>query len=84
VNCPQCGSRERALETRRVPVGLRRRRRCTSCGHAYSTVEQVVPDRARYGEPHVLVPARLLAELRDLAGKIGVPDGVEQENGGKK
>lgn len=45
VDCPRCGSPTRVLESRRAEDGaaLRRRRRCTSCEHRFTTYERAEP-----------------------------------------
>lgn len=43
MRCPKCKHTEHAvLETRTTGEFFRRRRRCTSCGYRFSTVESVV------------------------------------------
>jgi len=46
MDCPVCSSRTAVLETRRAEVGaaLRRRRRCRSCGHRFTTFERAEPE----------------------------------------
>jgi transcriptional repressor NrdR len=46
VNCPHCDSPTSILETRKAEAGaaLRRRRKCSSCGHRFTTYERAVPE----------------------------------------
>lgn len=54
------------VETRAVVSGIRRRRRC-ACGHRFTTVELVVPERTRFNERMVLVDQqRALGRLHEL------------------
>lgn len=73
MNCPRCNADSFVTETRAVPAGLRRRRQCDYCGHRFSTVEQIVPERARYNEPMAFVPKAALdaaiAGLRALTSE---------------
>lgn len=39
--CPRCGSRSEVMDSRARVGGWRRRRRCTSCRHRFSTIELV-------------------------------------------
>lgn len=46
VECPKCGSGEcHVFDKRNKPYGIRRRRRCSSCGKRFGTVEVNVEDR---------------------------------------
>jgi transcriptional repressor NrdR len=47
VDCPRCDFRTSILETRRADGGeaVRRRRRCESCGHRFTTYERAEPER---------------------------------------
>jgi transcriptional repressor NrdR len=47
MDCPRCDFRTSILETRRADDGeaVRRRRRCESCGHRFTTYERAVPER---------------------------------------
>ena len=49
MRCPSCGGEKlQVRETRQAPEGgIRRRRRCAACGHAFSTVETVQSDFVR-------------------------------------
>jgi transcriptional repressor NrdR len=45
VNCPRCDASTAILETRRADGNaVRRRRRCSECGHRFTTYERAVPD----------------------------------------
>jgi transcriptional repressor NrdR len=46
VNCPRCDSPTSTLETRKADGGssVRRRRKCTGCGHRFTTYERAVPE----------------------------------------
>jgi transcriptional repressor NrdR len=46
VTCPRCDASTSILETRKAEGGdaLRRRRRCSECGHRFTTYERAVPD----------------------------------------
>jgi transcriptional repressor NrdR len=45
VNCPRCDASTAILETRRTDGNaLRRRRRCSDCGHRFTTYERAVPE----------------------------------------
>jgi len=39
VNCPKCKAKTEVLETARAESATRRRRRCTTCGERFSTLE---------------------------------------------
>jgi transcriptional repressor NrdR len=46
VNCPRCDASTSILETRRADRNsIRRRRKCSSCGHRFTTYERAVPER---------------------------------------
>ena len=50
MRCPKCGHLEdRVLDSRSARMGdtIRRRRMCLSCGHRYTTYEEVVRTRLR-------------------------------------
>ena len=41
MRCPDCGERAEVLDSRPRPDGgVRRRRRCTSCGDRFTTIER--------------------------------------------
>lgn len=42
MNCTKCKAKTEVLETARADGATRRRRRCTSCGDRFSTLEQLV------------------------------------------
>jgi transcriptional repressor NrdR len=45
VNCPRCDAATGILETRRADGNaVRRRRRCSQCGHRFTTYERAVPE----------------------------------------
>ena len=39
MNCPECGGKSAIMETREAGYGTRRRHKCLSCYHGFSTVE---------------------------------------------
>ena len=39
MNCKLCGKRMTTTDSRLAPYGVRRRHKCESCGHRFSTVE---------------------------------------------
>ena len=44
MNCPYCGYRDsRVIDSREVNDGIRRRRRCLSCGSRFTTYERLQP-----------------------------------------
>jgi transcriptional repressor NrdR len=46
VNCPRCEASTSILETRRAEGNaIRRRRRCSECGHRFTTYERAEPER---------------------------------------
>ena len=58
MRCPACDSGStRTRETRKHPLGLRRRREClrAECAHRFTTVEILVPERSDNSEAMVLV-----------------------------
>src|SRR5215831_17595800 len=50
MTCPECRGKTSVTETRESPRGVRRRRRCRSCGYRFTTFEcavvQIVTQRA--------------------------------------
>ena len=43
MNCPRCGGKAVVVDSRKYPTGeVRRRRKCGSCGHRFSTLEAIV------------------------------------------
>lgn len=43
MNCPRCGGKAVVVDSRQYPTGeVRRRRKCGSCGHRFSTLEAIV------------------------------------------
>jgi transcriptional repressor NrdR len=84
MDCPRCHRPTRTLETRRVEDGaaVRRRRRCTECGHRFTTYERRQRDpvfvRKRGGERQRFDRTKLRAALLRAAHKRPVaPDDVE-------
>jgi len=37
--CEKCGGLARVIDSRERPIGFSRRRKCSNCGHRFSTVE---------------------------------------------
>jgi transcriptional regulator NrdR family protein len=73
VNCPKCQGDSSVTETRAVTAGVRRRRRCDQCNEKFSTVEQVVPNHARYDEPMIFVPKKALLDAIENFSKLVEP-----------
>ncbi len=50
LRCPRCdGEAKRVLDSRKIGIGVRRRRECVN-GHRYTTHEQIVQDYSRFVE----------------------------------
>lgn len=84
MDCPRCHRPTRTLETRRVEDGAatRRRRRCTACGHRFTTYERRQREpifvRKRDGKRQRFDRTKLRAALLRAAHKRPVsPDDVE-------
>lgn len=73
MTCPKCTSDTSVIETRTVPAGTRRRRQCDQCAARFSTVEQVVPDNARYDEAMAFVPRQALLSAIEEFRKLVMP-----------
>jgi transcriptional regulator NrdR len=75
MHCPRCNERTRVLESRNAESGaaLRRRRRCTSCGHRFTTFERREPEplfiRKRDGSRQRYDRAKLCGALERAAHK---------------
>lgn len=67
MECPRCHRSTRVLESRRAGFAVRRRRRCASCGHRFTTYERAEREpgwvRKRDGERQRFDPAKLRAAL---------------------
>jgi Zn ribbon nucleic-acid-binding protein len=65
--CPKCRSHTKPLEVRQSASGLRRRRRCVSCGYALRTYEL---EHVGLGvaDP-VLIDRKVLIGLANLLGR---------------
>jgi transcriptional repressor NrdR len=93
VICPRCQSPTSTLETRKADGGsaVRRRRKCASCGHRFTTYERAVPEMLevikRDGHRQPFNREKLLASLNRAAHKraldprqlVLLVDGVEEE-----
>jgi transcriptional repressor NrdR len=91
VNCPRCDSPTATLETRKAGDAIRRRRRCSSCGHRFTTYERAVPESLqvikRDGHRQPFDREKLLRSLNAATHKreldprrLGlIVDGVERE-----
>lgn len=51
MKCTECGGETIVIDTRPWGVGIRRRRKCTKCGHRESTVEAYPPAGFRSIDP---------------------------------
>ncbi len=75
MRCPDCGERAEVLDSRPRPDGgVRRRRRCTSCGERFTTIE-----RPRVGSDELA--AQVAALALDLAD--GDPIGIRSKAGAR-
>lgn len=57
MNCPNCGSSEKAMVKETRPTtdgGVRRRRRCPICFHDFETTEHISGDRLRVDRKSVV------------------------------
>lgn len=72
MKCPNCGATTEVTETReKTGGGIRRRRRCPLCGQRITTVELVVPERARVDVRHMaLVDARTMRRAFNALGAL--------------
>ncbi|MHB1700472.1 MAG: NrdR family transcriptional regulator [Acidobacteriaceae bacterium] len=39
MECPRCGAETKVINSRQMPLYVRRRRMCLECGHRFSTIE---------------------------------------------
>lgn len=83
MRCPKCGhQRDKVLDSRSARMGdtIRRRRMCLSCGHRYTTYEEVMKTRLRVikrdGRHEDFDRAKLLAGIERACEKR--PIGSEQ------
>jgi hypothetical protein len=69
--CPICGNQTRVSETRSLPAGLRRRRRCVKldCAGRMTTLELVVPTMQRSASM-TFVPTDQLAKITEMLIKL--------------
>ena len=81
MKCPFCGhASTKVIDSRAVEAGIRRRRRCESCGERFSTQEQlqraVVMVVKKDGRREEFSREKLLAGLRIAARKRPLPTGA--------
>ena len=81
MRCPQCGQSEsKVVDSHPVEGGVRRRRRCGSCGERFATYEQlqdaVVMVLKRDGRRERFQCEKLLHSLRVAASKRPLPAGA--------
>lgn len=62
-----CGGDTRVVDSRDTEKGLRRRRLCMDCGFRFSTLESVLPERAREIKP---VKNKPLFTPKEISEKI--------------
>ena len=60
--CPQCGNRTGVFDSRLMALGIRRRRKCGTCDHRFTTYET---ERRPNSMPDIAGALRALAELVD-------------------
>lgn len=64
MKCELCGQTDFSVtDTRRIEIGIRRRRKCSHCGHAFTTYELPLKSYQKV--------TNLLNRSMDLLGQIG-------------
>lgn len=85
MRCPQCDADDtRVIDSRPVEAGssIRRRRRCTTCGHRFTTYERRQPAvmvLKRDGSRERFRPDKVRAGLERALADRPVPDGAVDE-----
>ena len=69
MNCPKCKAKTEVLETAKAEQNTRRRRRCTACGHRFSTVES----SAELQQVVTIIPQDFAEGFKRKAGRRGAP-----------
>lgn len=73
VQCPKCNGESHVIDSRDEESARRRRRKCDSCGHRYSTYEIHAEE---YNRIRKLEP--VITALQAIIGQFGVSNGTSK------
>lgn len=79
MDCPNCAQASRVVDSRGEANRVYRRRECESCGHRFTTYEQLAL-APRFGS-HARMLGQTMTDLRDKAKRIiDTIDQIEASN----